>query len=135
MGNYWMKEGEEHVIEQYIKNNDIYMGLFTLPLEENLVETMSIEDLTELVEASAGYQRVLLEKENWTEGEVEGIDGSAVYQDYQEFDISGETNPVLGYFLISPESPNYLLSVVYFTDSINPTEIPSISVKPYIIVD
>jgi hypothetical protein len=135
MSNYWMKEGEEHVIEQYIKNNDIYMGLFTLPLEENLDETMSIEDLTEVIESSAGYERVLLEKENWNEEEISGIDGSAVYQDYQEFDITEETNSVLGYFLISSESAGSLLSVVYFTDSIDPSETSILSVKPYIIVE
>ena len=136
MGNYWMKEGEEHIILDYIKNHDIYMGLLTAPAEVNLTEDMTIGDITEATEVSAGnYERVLLSKSNWLTASLEGQDGSGVYQDWKQFTLDADET-ILGYFLVNAEeSAEQLLSVVYFAVAKEMVADQIIKVKPYIYVD
>ena len=136
MGNYWMEEGEEHIILNYIKNHDIYMGLLTAPTEENLTEDMTIEDIIEPVEVSAGnYERVKLDKLNWLTASLEGQDGSGVYQDWKQFTVDADET-ILGYFLVNTEeSAEQLLSVVYFTVAKEMITDQIIKVKPYIYID
>jgi len=129
---YWMNEGEIDVIDIYLRNQtqnaNLYMGLFTAPIEGSFDETKEYEDLTEVSEETDGYARQQLAPGDWVKT------GSMAYQDYKQFDL-GETVTVLGYFIMDTESgTGKLLAVEYFDDAIEIEDGEYLKVKPQITI-
>jgi hypothetical protein len=108
-----MDEGEIDVINRYLKTQDLYLGLFTAPPVGSMTEDKTLADLTEVAEESAGYERKLIDKDDWT------TVGSTTEQPYKQFDIATEVI-VLGYFITDVVSGvgGNLISVYYFDSPI-----------------